>query len=89
MAADQPYFAANLPTNATYAVIALSLVVPLRAAHASYLARPLKSSMPGRLPCTSPELRLLVERVELEQLVVRRGFRELLHAGLGCGKVFG
>ena len=33
--------------------------VPLRAAHASYLARPFRSSMPGRLPCASPSFACL------------------------------
>ena len=44
----------SLSTNATYFVIASSLLVPFFLVHASNLARPFMSSMPGREPLTSP-----------------------------------
>src|SRR3712207_563089 len=39
--------------------MAASFPRPLRPAQASYLARPLRSSIPGRLPCTSPSVACL------------------------------
>src|SRR5690606_36179424 len=47
------------PTLPMYLSIAAPLSMPLSLAQASYLARPTMSSMPGRLPLTSPLLACL------------------------------